>query len=973
MGRMTRVVLLVMMLLCAGVVMAFAAEPSTEPILRIDPGMHTAMINRIATDAAGRFLVTASDDKSLRVWELSAGRLIRTIRPPAGEGHEGKLFSVALSPDGKTIATGGWTQFNNGKKTAESDGHVIYLFDRTTGEMTGRINGVTDTICHLAYSPDGRWLAATLGRNGIRIYRTSDFSLAAEDREYGSDSYSAHFSRSGHLVTTCYDGFVRLYEAGPNGWGASSGQVATLSPRCKVKAPDGEGPFAVRFSPDGSKIAVGYFDTAQVTIFSGRNLSAPVTLAGSHDNGNQGRIAWSLDGRFLYAGGQNQKQINGVWTYLIRRWNDGGRGAFIDIPAGRGNIMELAPLPDGSVVFGSVAPDFGVISPTGKRTLFVPQANADFRDNNYEGFLLAPDASRVRFGFESFGKAPALFDLTTRQLTLDANTTGLSAPLTALPGMDVTEWKNTYSPKLNGKPLKLDEYERSRSLALAPDSESFVLGAEWYLRCFDKKGNPLWEVQVPAVVWGVNIPANGKVVVAAFGDGTIRWYRLKDGKELLAFFPHADRKRWVLWTPSGYYDASVGGEDLIGWQVNRGKDKAADFFPASRFRDTYYRPDIVARVLATPLDEAEAVRQANAARGIAKEAPAITKILPPVIEIIDIPNGTLTATSKTITIRYKVRAPADAPAKPAYARVNARPIPTPKGAPAKVGENDIQEITVTIPEEDCEISLITENKHSQSIPATVRVLWKGKLTAQKQLPRLLILAVGINNYDDNSLKKLDYAAKDAADFVAALEKQKGVLYSDIIAKSLSTGRASLSDIKKDLEWLKKEATNSDIAIVFISGHGANDPPGSTSGIYHLVPSDGFVKELTVTSLEFSTLENVLGALPSKVLVFLDSCHSGGAYLNRNINELNEKGIVVFASSTGIQQSLEDNLWKNGAFTLALVEGLNGKADLMGDGEITISSLDTYISNRVGKLTGGQQTPVVTKKGIPDFSIARKKQ
>jgi len=757
------------------------------------------------------------------------------------------------------------------------------------------------------------------------------------------------------------------------GWGSSSGQVVTLSPRYRVKEPDGERPYAARFSPDGSKIAVGYYDSAKVTIFSGKYLSDPVPALGFVDGSYMNAISWSSDGRFLYAAGNYQKQINGVWLQLIRRWSNGGRGAFIDIPASSSTVVDLAPLPDGSVAFGSGAPDFGVLSSKGKRTLFVPTANADFR-NNDEGFLLALDGSKVRFGFEVFGKSPALFDLAIRQLTLDGSSAGLTAPLTTLPGVEVTEWENTEKPKLNGTPLKLNAYEISRSLALAPDGTSFVLGAEWHLRYFDKQGKELWPapVPVPAAAWSVNIPVNGKVVVATFGDGTIRWYRLKDGKELLAFFPHADRKRWVLWTPSGYYDASVGGEDLIGWQVNRSKDKAADFFPASRFRDTYYRPDIVSRVLIT-LNEEEAVRQANAVHGIAKGAPPIKEILPPVIEIVDIPNGTLTATSKTITIRYKVRTPADAPANDVQAKVNARPIPTPKGTTAKVGENDIWEITVTIPEEDCEISLIAENKHSQSVPATVRVLWKGKLSAQKQLPRLLILAVGINNYDDNSLKKLDYAAKDAADFVAALEKQKGVLYSDIIARSLSTGRASLSDIKKDLEWLKKEATNKDIAVVFISGHGANDPPGSTSGIYHLVPSDGFVKELTVTSLEFSTLENVLGALPSKVLVFLDSCHSGGAYLNRNINELNEKGIVVFASSTGIQQSLEDNLWKNGAFTLALVEGLNGKADLMGDGEITISSLDTYISNRVGKLTGGKQIPVVTKKGIPDFSIARKKQ
>ena len=682
MGRMMRVALHVMVLLSLGVVITFAAEPPTEPILRIDPGMHTAMINRIATDAAGHFLVTASHDKSLRVWELPSGRLIRTIRPPAGEGDEGKLYSVALSPNGRTIAAGGWTKFNNGEDTPATDGHTIYLFDRITGDMTGRITGLPNVINHLAFSPDGRWLAATLGgSNGIRIYRTSDFSLAAEDKEYSSRSYSVHFSRDGRLVTTSYDGFVRLYKAGPAGWGPISGQVVSLSPRCKVKAPDGKLPYAARFSPDGSKIAVGYSDTTKVTIFSAKELSNPVTLAGSPDNGNLAIIAWSLDSKFLYAGGKYQKQINGVWTNLIRRWSNRGQGEFIDIPGARNSIMDMAPLPDGRVVFGSYDPAFGVLSSTDERTLFVPPSNADFR-NNLGGFLLAPDGSKLRFGFELFGNAPYLFDLATRQLTLEGSSAGLTAPLTTLPGLQVTEWEDTYNPKLNGQPLKLEDYEMSRSLALAPDGTSFVLGTDWNLRHFDKQGKELWNppVPVPGVAWGVNIPANGKMVVAAFGDGTIRWYRLKDGKELLAFFPHADRKRWVLWSPSGYYDASVGGEDLIGWRVNKGKEKAADFFPASRFRDTYYRPDIVARVLTT-LDEAEAVRQANAIRGIAKGAPAIKNILPPVIEIIEPADGNISAQDRNVTIRYKVRTPADAPVTAVTARVNARPIPTetPKG------------------------------------------------------------------------------------------------------------------------------------------------------------------------------------------------------------------------------------------------------------------------------------------------------
>jgi WD40 repeat protein len=139
-----------------------AAEPPKEPILRIESGMHTAMIRRIATDTSDRWLVTASDDKSLRVWELPAGRLIRTIRPPIGEGDEGKLDSVALSPDGATIACGGWTQYNNAQSSLANDGYTIYLFNRASGNLTTRITGLPTRITHLTFSLDGRYLAASL-------------------------------------------------------------------------------------------------------------------------------------------------------------------------------------------------------------------------------------------------------------------------------------------------------------------------------------------------------------------------------------------------------------------------------------------------------------------------------------------------------------------------------------------------------------------------------------------------------------------------------------------------------------------------------------------------------------------------------------------------------------------------------------------------------------------------------------------
>src|SRR4051794_23429809 len=55
------------------------------------------------------------------------------------------------------------------------------------------------------------------------------------------------------------------------------------------------------------------------------------------------------------------------------------------------------------------------------------------------------------------------------------------------------------------------------------------------------------------------------LVVAAYGDGTIRWHRMSDGQELLAFYPLPDRQRWVAWTPEGYYAAAPGTAEVLGW------------------------------------------------------------------------------------------------------------------------------------------------------------------------------------------------------------------------------------------------------------------------------------------------------------------------------------------------------------------------------------------------------------------------
>ena len=251
----------------------------------------------------------------------------------------------------------------------------------------------------------------------------------------------------------------------------------------------------------------------------------------------------------------------------------------------------------------------------------------------------------------------------------------MAGAITQSDRIKVTDWEDKTAPKLNGAKLGLKQDEMSRSLALVPGTDRFVLGADWSLRLFDVHGKEVWPAPRPGVVWGVNVSADGRLIVAAYGDGTIRWHRLSDGAELLALFMHPDGKRWVAWTPQGYYDASAGADDLIGWQVNHGYDKAPDYFPASQFQQRFNRRDVVARVLDT-LDVDKAVEEANKATGLpgAKAVPLTTSALTPVVEIKD-PAAVSEQTSRDFSLTYAARLTNADPILRVEARIDAVEVP----------------------------------------------------------------------------------------------------------------------------------------------------------------------------------------------------------------------------------------------------------------------------------------------------------
>jgi hypothetical protein len=926
-------------------------QPSPQPVLRLETGMHTAPIRAAATDAAGQMLATVSDDKTLRLWMLPTGELIRVLRPQIGAGAEGELKAVALSPDAQYVVTGGWTGF------AWENANSLYVFETATGRLVRRVGGLPQVINRLAWSPDGRYVAAGLaGVNGVRLFATSDWREVGRDADYAAPIYGLSFDKAGRLAVAAFDGYIRLYDA-------------ELRPVAKAKAPGGTRPYAVALTPGGSALAVGYNDTLAVDILSVPELRrvGAANVSGL-SGGSLSQVAWSRDGALL-AGGSYWSAATGS---PIFRWADSRWDKRTMLAAADETVMGIVPLPDGGLAYVTADPTFGRYDAQLNRVLNRPPGIADFR-GQIGNLRLSTDGTRVSVGLEKGGGKPAWFDAGARRLVARNPPGDMRAADTV--GLPVRDWRNDVMPKLAGKPLRLEKNETSRSLAIAPDRRSFVLGTDWYLRRFGADGGEMWSTPLPAAAWAVGISADGRLTVAALANGTIRWYRYEDGRPLLALFMPRDGKRWVLWTPDGYYDASAGGEDLIGWHVNRGLDHAADYFPASRLRDRYYRPELVGAVLRT-LDVDEARRETGAPSNL--PAPPV---LPPVVRILS-PRMGEAVSGSPVEIRYSVRSPSGEPITGMDVLVDGRQLadaPGAKGLDAGLVGRDVeQEASIAVPlAKDGTISLVARTGERVGEAASVKLVWKGVVEADLRKPRLYVLAIGVSRYQDPGLV-LSFAAADAGDVAAALKAQEGGIYREVMAKVLRDDDATLRNVEEGLDRIARQTTARDVAVVFMAGHGTTE-----DNKYYFLPADVDIGRLQETAEPQDEIRKRLVQIRGTALFFFDTCQSGTVMgksrlpqpdINGVVNDFTsaENGVVVFAASEGREVAYEEQSWGHGAFTKALLEVLNGQADVFrGRREITVAGLEFWLSDRVKELTKDRQHPTSVKpNAIRDITVAR---
>ena len=310
---------------------------------------------------------------------------------------------------------------------------------------------------------------------------------------------------------------------------------------------------------------------------------------------------------------------------------------------------------------------------------------------------------------------------------------------------------------------------------------------------------------------------------------------------------------------------------------------------------------------------------------------------------------------------------------------------------------------------------------AESLYATAEV----NCSAPTGKPILYVVALGVSNYANQQFN-LKYAAKDAEDLAAKLKSRAGDAYGEVKELLLKDGEVTKDSLAKVREFLKS-ATVDDSVVLFMAGHGLLDEKYD----YYFGTSDMDFNNPAGRGIAFDDMDDILAEIPSrKKSLLMDTCHAGeldadekkilaaadaaasGAPIllasNKSVavrsvgtrgmavkgiegakgkSEWYERisgmfvdlrrgsGSTILSSSAGAEYAFESGEQKNGLFTYAVLEALDGKnaADADKDGKVTMKELCESAKKRVQELSGGKQTPNTRRLNLEsDFPLATTK-
>ncbi|WP_149977355.1 nSTAND1 domain-containing NTPase, partial [Microcystis aeruginosa] len=240
---------------------------------------HNGSVYSVNFSPDGKTLVSGSDDNTIKLWNVETGEEIRTLK-----GHDNWVNSVSFSPDGKTLVSG-------------SDDKTIKLWNVQTGQEIRTLTGHNDPVYSVSFSPDGKTLVSGSVDTTIKLWNVETGQEIRTLKGHDELVRSVNFSPDGKtLVSGSDDNTIKL-------WNVETGEeIRTLKGHDNWVN-------SVSFSPDGKTLVSGS-DDKTIKLWNVQTGQEIRTLTGHNDPVYS--VSFSPDGKTL---------VSGSVDTTIKLWN----------------------------------------------------------------------------------------------------------------------------------------------------------------------------------------------------------------------------------------------------------------------------------------------------------------------------------------------------------------------------------------------------------------------------------------------------------------------------------------------------------------------------------------------------------------------------------------------------------------------------------------------------------------------------
>jgi WD40 repeat protein len=304
---------------------------------------HTAPLRTIAISPDGQTLASGGDDKTIKLWDLKTGKLLLTLT-----GHTEKLTSLVFSPDGRTLASSSYDK-------------TIKIWNVQTGKLTRNINGHSSTVTSIAISPDGNTLASSSWDKTLRLWNLSNGKLTHTFKVFATAVVISPDGKT--LISGNFDGTIKR-------WNLSTKKlIANLVPP-KPKNPTfpsqrASSVISLAISKDGQTLINGGYNDFHNSIqeTDGKNVKVWNLKTGkiihnfTAELGSIDAVAITPDGKSFITGGLGRKiSIFDVKTGKLIRTIEGHAGGIYALALSKDGKTLISGSGDKSIKVWQLSP-----------------------------------------------------------------------------------------------------------------------------------------------------------------------------------------------------------------------------------------------------------------------------------------------------------------------------------------------------------------------------------------------------------------------------------------------------------------------------------------------------------------------------------------------------------------------------------------------------------------------------------------